>query len=349
MNRKAQITYREMLLTQLSKAAIQEDYSDAQIRILDQAALLLWRFDKLTFPISAFEIIPLLKENIKSWLPPNVTIGLDGHLKASGRATYLAYDIIFEMDGNPFTHRDEALNKIISQLSMTNKGIRNLRDVLNLYSTPTIIPTKSDLPKILIDSLYSTITNTFYINQVITCPSCGYPLALTGSDLRCPADPCYKLKFSPLSPHQPTNRAARNFKPRQISPSNHLKINHEFWKTLSIPLMIEDKLINWITHSTPAYLGLTYTLNPNRPGLTIFSNTESPSNIEFVNSFQFRSIVDYCLEHNSGEETWLILPHSSHIETNSVRRMLPKNFIPTTKYSFVKQYLSIKHGIGTRY
>lgn len=341
--------YRNILLTQLSQAALLEDYSDSQIDILDQAALLLWRFDNSIFPISGSEIVPLLSENITSWLPKNITLGFNGLLKFSGQATYLAHEFIAELSGNPFTRRDQTFENLTSQIATTNKSILNFRNIMSCYETPTIIPTQNDLPKALVNAFYSPFTKTFHGKKIVSCPSCGYPLDVNMSPLNCKAVPCYKFKYSPTPPHLPINRAGRHLFPKQLEPSEHLKINHEIWKTLSIPIMIEDDLINWLDESAPDHLGLAYRLNPNRPGLFIESNTEQPCRIEIFNSLHFRSIVDYCLESDTGEEVWLILPNSSHIETYSVSRMLPKNFVCTTNYSFTKQYLAIKHRLGNRY
>lgn len=349
MHRKIQKPYREMLLTQLSRAAIEDDYSEAQIKILDQAALLLWRFDKRTFPLAAADIVTKLNQDIKIWLPPHITLGLEGFLKTQGRATYLAYDLAAEMDGNPLTRRDMVFSQLASELALIDKNVHTFRDVLNSYRPPTIIPVENDLPKILTETLYSKFTSTFYEENAIACPSCGYPLEPNNFELRCPATPCYKMQFSSLPPYLPANRAAKSRRPEQLSPQQNLKINHEFWRTLSVPLLVESKLADWIAQSAPKHLDLSHTLNPDRPGLLINSRTEKPSIIEIINSANFRPIVDYCLENNNNEETWLILPHSTHIESYQVRRMLPINFITTTLYSFTKQYLAIKHGIGVRY
>lgn len=349
MNRKMQKPYREMLLTQLSLAAIENDYSEAQMKILAQAALLLWRFDDRTFPLAASDMVMKLNQDIKIWLPPHITLGLKGFLKVQGRATYLAYDLAAEMDGNPLTRRDMILSQLTSELALIDKDVHTFRDVLNLYKPPAIISVENELPKILTETLYSKFTSSFYEGNAIACPSCGYPFEPNNFELRCPATSCYKLQFSSLPPYLPANRTARGRRPEQLSPHQNLKIRHEFWRTLSVPLVVESKLADWINQSAPKHLKLSHTLNPDRPGIFINGGTEKPSIIEIINSINFRPIVEYYLENNNNEETWLILPQSSHLESYQIRRKLPVNYITTTFYSFTKQYLAIKHGIGARY
>lgn len=340
--------YRETILTLLAEAALLPATSDEQTALLNEAGILLWRFDDSVYPKTATDLLPLLGKGIQHWLPRELTFGFTGCLISNGNATILADELLVEMSSNALVRRDLVVSQALSELANEVPRLHSFRDLVDRYKLDGFIKSNYSTHPKLIDCFYEFIPYNDSDTRIPACPKCGYPFAITGEAYQCRSTFCNGGSYSKTPPYSLVTPSRRLNFPRIFAPGDYFKLNCFAWRTLGIPLLIERKILNWALGALPANQNVTVAPIRTNPGVTVYIDHE-PISLEPIMLNHTKSIADYFLAKDTLEEKWIILPRAQSLQSYNLRRMLPKNYVIATDYSFTKQFLSIKFGIGARY
>ena len=337
--------FRERLLVMLADAATLPFGSKEQNLKLNEAGLLLWRFDDSTFPLRADDLRDRLESPLETWLPKTNTFGLTGCLMQDGQAAMLAHEIIAIMEGNALRTRDNVIRKLLAKASDETPTIATFRNLIDHYPLKTLITPSDSIPDFLREVFYEPVTDS-PDRTVVTCSVCAYPLERINDTLRCSSNVCSHIEYSSTPPHLPIKKPDRYGAASVWHSDSYLKLRPLWWRTIALPLLMERRMMDWAQYSLSSHQHVTCSLAVDSPGVNIH-HEDSVLCLEPTAITHTASIWGYYNDKSPMTETWIVVPKGDAVQAETLARAFKRRYTVVTERSFVERYLFMFHGKGT--
>ena len=331
--------FKEEILTLLARAAHALDQSEDQVLLLNEASVLLWRFDGEILPRNADVIRKLLETCVSTWLPKTVTLLYTGALVSQGQPTALAATILVDLLGNSLFSRDQLISEILAEARTDNNQPSNFRELLNIFGFPGLLHPAVTCPTGVKFRFYTEIPAAQYDKFIYCCSECQYPLDQKGDFLQCGSPFCHSTRYTLDPPHSRVpQRRTRSTLSKTIC-DKQLKLNHLAWRTIATPLVLEKTISNYLKKIAPDSTSSTIQPNEFRPGLSIFEDGRK-INFEPVATHSAPTIFNYYSEINNSEETWIVVPDGTVRLFHHLKEKLPDNYKIVSSRSYSYEYLN---------
>lgn len=338
--------FKEEIHRLLSEAALAIPHSNNQEQLLNEACILLWRFDSAVIPRSASDILPLLSRDISTWLPKSVDLLYKGALISSDAPTMLPETILIDISGDALTRRDQLVSDILNQKPLSDTKAENFR---HLVTTEAFKGSASSSNVMGLNSTltYEPIPLTRYNDHVYICRECLYPMDIHREYLTCASPYCSNTNYAITPNHEPVPYS-RKKKPLIKLPKNDmLKLTHLAWRTIATPFQLERRVINYFKKVLPAAILSTLQPIQDRPGITLLEN-EKRVHLEPIATHSAVTIENYYSELDNSDATWLIVPDGTRRLFGHLKARLPENYRIVTSRSYPYEYLSEFHNAPKR-
>lgn len=331
--------FKEEILTLLAQAANAPDQSDEQNLLLNEACVLLWRFDDEVLPRRADDIRKLLEVCISYWLPKTVRLMYTGALVYQGQPTTLSATILVDLLGNSLFTRDQLISEILTEGSTEKNSPGNFRELLQTFNFPGIAHPQEIHPIGLKFRFYTEIPNTQHDKFIYSCAECQYPLDQTGTIFQCSSPFCHNFKYTRAYPHgRISQRRQKSTLPKMVY-AKQLKLNHLAWRTIASPLVLETTIAKYLRKIVPDITFSTIEPNKFRPGVSIFENGRRV-NFEPVATHSAPTVFNYYSEIENPEETWIVVPDGTIRLFHNLKEKLPNNYKIVSSRSYPYEYLN---------
>lgn len=339
--------YQEELLKLLAKASLQPKHSKEQTTLLNEAGILLWRFDHKVFPLTANDILPLLHNDVESWLPKNILFNFKGPLLSQDKPTSLVNNILIDMSGIALFDRDKLIDDAIQSESARGSKITCFRELFNSYDFRGVINRNAMIPSHIKDIFYEDIPDNYHNDFIQMCAKCGYPLEQRDVLFSCPSPYCSNSVFDLAYPHQPIPFKKHVSRPSRYKFSNQLKLKHIIWRTITCPMLMEAHVLQSLKKSMPENSTPSLNYCQHAPGVSLTDGTQSISFEPTIINHP-PSVVSYYSAKIPVNQTWIVVPRGLSRFFKIAKFRLGENYNITTTHSFRKEYLFKYHNIGVR-
>lgn len=328
--------YKEEILTLLAKAALASDQVERRL-LLDEAGVLLWRFDAETLPRSADEILPLLEISIDSWLPRKVNLNYVGPLISQNQPTTLANTILTDLSGDSLFIRD----KLISG-ALIAESLENFRELVNTFSFSSIVGRDEISSACVKSNFYTDVPSLQHTDYIYCCNYCGYPMDNKGLFFQCESPFCYSPKYSLIPPHDPTPYKTKFKRLRKILYDEQLKLSPLAWRTIATPLVFEKIIAKYLKKVLPKDSSSTMEFCKDRPGVSLIESGRRIT-LEPVATNSEATIINYYSALKNTDETWIVVPGGTALLFRYVKANLSDNYKVVTAQSYPCEYLAEFH------
>jgi hypothetical protein len=328
--------FKEEILSLLSRAALAYSDTEQQMQLLDEASILLWRFDESVLPRQAAELRDLLPVAIETWLPRKVSMLYKGALMQKGMPTILCDTILVDMSEDSLTLRDSLISEALERT--TGKGRpASFREHEVRFGFPGLLLPNDLYPDDFRSMFYTQIPSYRRDQFIYCCKDCLYPLDIHGDHFQCSSPFCRTPKYPLAPPHFPTKWTSKpiakynfNFQPM---------LSHFAWRTIACPLVMEKRILTYLRKVVPKSTQETIIPHSNRPGFTIEENGQI---IEFnpVATHSLQTISNYYSQHDLQHPVWIVVPQGTHKIHFGLRYRLPENYVVVTTQSYSYEYLN---------
>lgn len=339
--------FKEEILILLAKAAKAPDQSEEQTLLLNEASVLLWRFDNEVLPRSADCIRNLLAFDINVWLPRTVNLMYTGPLICKGQPTMLSDIILLDLSEDSLSLRDRVINDALVAGRKDDYSFENFRELYNAFTFPGLIKPEEIKPLSLKSRFYTKIPTTQHDDYIYSCPGCLSPLDHIADFLQCSSPFCPTTKYSRLPPHGEIPYHTRKAHITKTVYKKQMKLNQLAWRTIASPIVFEKTIMKYLKKVLPASTSETITLNESRPGLSII---ESGNRVNFdpVATHSAPTIFSYYSEKSIPGETWIVVPDGTRQLFQHLKEKLSDNYKIVTARSYPYEYLKKFHSGRTR-
>ncbi|WP_339100147.1 hypothetical protein WKQ99_17860 [Pseudomonas atacamensis] len=334
--------FKEEILKTLANAAKTTDQSTEQILLLNEASVLLWRFDSEVLPRSAEALRTLLELDIEDWLPKTVHQMYKGPLMSMGKPTFLCDIILIDLSEDALSRRDSLITTAINDGKRDNNSPRNFRELYNTFLFHGITPPTQARSCAITSCFYTKVPSAQHDDFIYTCPACKAPLDCTREFFQCCSPFCPTTTYRRSSPHEQMPYHTRNAHLKKTEYSNQLKLSPLAWRTIATPVVLERIIVKYLTKVLPATSSETIQLNENRPGLSIIESGIRV-NLDPVATHSAATISNYYSENTIPGETWIIVPDGIGRLFAPLKEKLAGRFKIVTSRSYPYEYLKKFH------
>lgn len=338
--------FKEDILRLLSEAALAPAHSPEQEQLLNEACVLLWRFDKHIIPRSSEDIFPLLSMDISCWLPKSVNLLYTGQLLAKGHPTTLPRTILTDISGHSLSLRDKIINDLLLSNSKRATTTKDFRALVSSENLSGVIKAKNIAdPSTL--QLYEPFAESEAQKFILLCRQCSYPLDSAGDYLICTAPFCSNVRYSAHPPHPPVPFSRKQKPLKKIFAHGTLKLRHIIWRTIATPLQLEYRMISYFKKTLPPATYSTLALIDDRPGISIIEG-DKKIQLEPVATHSASTIENYYGSLDNTNPTWIIVPDGTRYLFQHLKARLPTNYTIVTARSYPYEYLATFHNLAKR-
>lgn len=328
--------YKEEILTLLAKAALASDQVERRL-LLDEAGVLLWRFDAETLPRTADEILPLLEVNIGSWLPKKINLNYDGPLLSKDQPTTLANTILTDLSGDSLFIRDKLVSEVLKA-----ESLENFRELINKFLLSSIVGRDEISSACVKSNFYTDVPSIQHNDYIFCCNWCGYPMDNKGLFFQCESPFCYSPKYSLTPPHDPTPYKTKFKRLRKIFYDEQLKLKPIAWRTIASPMVFEKIIAKYLKKVLPEKSSSTMEFCKDRPGVSLFESGRRIT-LEPVATNSETTIINYYSALENTDETWIVVPGGTALLFRYVKASLSDNYKIVTAQSYPCEYLAEFH------
>jgi hypothetical protein len=328
--------YKEEILILLARAAYEFDRPDEQALLLNEAGVLIWRFDDSIRPRRADEIKDMLDVEIKTWLPEKICTLYTGPLLIDGSPTQLAETILVDVAGDSLMKRDKLLCRSMDCGLESNRS-NNVQNLLRILSFNCLIDPKQTEIERVQSAFYTEILRNKRNNFIYSCPTCGYPMDNVGLFLSCSSPFCLNINYPVVSSNDSGSRRLMHRPISKVGYSNQLKLTNLAWRTIRVPLLFEQIIIDHFAKTLSEHKAETIQINEKRPGLSI---REGSRKIYFepVATYSAATVFNYYCELDTNDDVWIIVPFKARRFFFNLRNKLPRNFKIVTTQTYSSLY-----------
>ena len=328
--------YKEEILTLLAKAALASNQVQQRL-LLDEAGVLLWRFDTETLPRTADEILPLLEVNIGSWLPKKINLNYDGQLLSNDRPTTLANTILADLSGDSLFIRDKLVSEVLKA-----ESLENFRELINTYLFSSIVGREEIRSECVKSNFYTDIPSIQHNDYIFCCNCCGCPMDNKDLFVQCESPFCYSPRYSLIPPHDPIPYKTKFKRLRKVPYDEQLTLSPLAWRTIASPLVFEKVIAKYLKKVLPELSSSTIEFCKDRPGVTLFESGRRIT-LEPVATYSETTIINYYSKLEISDETWIVVPGGTALLFRYLKAALPDNYKVVTAQSYPYEYLAEFH------